>query len=132
MVLLPVGRRAIGMVGLQRLLVIGALVAEQCAEGGKPLRVVADQAVPVIVAELMAEMAEQRAIVLAHLDAPSFALGRVRLGDIECDQAVVMAGQDARATRTAAIGSARKSKARPASSPALRLGATGSPAASSE
>ena len=50
-------------------------------------------------AELVAEMTEQRAVVLAHLHAHLLALGRIRLGDIERDQAVVVAGQDMFAAR---------------------------------
>ncbi|OWK18666.1 hypothetical protein AJ88_00455 [Mesorhizobium amorphae CCBAU 01583] len=53
-------------------------------------------------AELVAEMAEQRAVILAHFDAPSFTFGGVRLGDVERDQAVVVAGQDALAAGAAA------------------------------
>ena len=72
-----------------------------------------DQPVPVVVADLVAEMAEQRAVGLAHLGAPLFALGVVGLGDIERDQALVVAGQDAFATRPAAdrIGEEVESKA---------------------
>ena len=52
-------------------------------------------------AELVAEMAEQRAVVLAHLGAHLLALGGIGLGDVERDQAVVMAGQHMLAGRRA-------------------------------
>ncbi len=68
----------------------------------QPAGIVADQPVPVIVAELVAEMAEQRAVVLAHLDAHLFSLGGIGLGDVERDQAVVVAGQHMLAGRRAA------------------------------
>ena len=44
-------------------------------------------------------MTEQRAVVLAHLRAHLLALGGIRLGDVERDQAVVVAGQDMLAAR---------------------------------
>ncbi len=117
----------------QRLVVVGALVAEQRVKALQPGGVVADQPVPIIVAELVAEMAEQRAVVLAHLGAHLLALGGIGLGDVERDQPVVVAGQHALAGRRAADeGSARKSKAMPISSLGLALGPTGRPKASSE
>ena len=44
-------------------------------------------------------MAEQRAVVLAHLSAHLLALGGVGFGDVERDQPVVMAGEDMLAAR---------------------------------
>lgn len=91
---LPVGRRAICIVAAQRLLVVRALVAEHGAIALQLWRVVADKAVPVVMAQLVAEMAEQGAVILAELRAHLLALRRIRLGDVERDQAIVMAGQD--------------------------------------
>ena len=59
----------------QRLVIVGALIAEECVESLQPGRSVADQAIPVIVAEFVAEMAEKRAVILAHLGAHLLALG---------------------------------------------------------
>ena len=44
-------------------------------------------------------MTEQRSVVLAHLNAHLLALGGIRLGDVERDQPVVMAGEDMLAAR---------------------------------
>ena len=44
-------------------------------------------------------MTEQRSVVLPHLNAHLLALGGIRLGDVERDQAVVMAGEDMLAAR---------------------------------
>ena len=47
----------------------------------------------VIVRDLVAEMAEQRAIRLAHLMAAALALGVVGLGEIDGDEPVVVSGE---------------------------------------
>jgi hypothetical protein len=51
---------------------------------------------PIIMGDLVAEMAEQGAVGLAHLVASSFALGVVGLREIYCDQPVLMSGQHRR------------------------------------
>ena len=51
----------------------------------------------------MAEMPEQRPVVLAHLRAHLLALGGVRLGDVERDQSVVVTGQDMLAARSGTV-----------------------------
>jgi hypothetical protein len=55
---LPVGRRAVGILGLQRLGVILAVVAKELPAGIE-LAAVAYQPVPVIVPDLMPEVTEQ-------------------------------------------------------------------------
>ena len=55
---------------------------------------VPDQPVPVVVADLVAQVAEHRAVRLAHLLAHVFAERRIRLGDVERDDAFVVAGHD--------------------------------------
>ena len=78
---------------IQRGLVVGVGVAEQLAE---PLRVVlrrVDQPVVVIVPDLVAEMAEQRAVGLVHRDPQLLAVHVVALGEVQGDHAVVVAGE---------------------------------------
>ena len=75
-IVLPIRRRAFGIVLLQRLGVILPLVAEHGAEAVQ-LPAVAHQNVPVIMPDLVAEMAEQRAIGLVHRGAAVLALGVV-------------------------------------------------------
>src|SRR6185312_14285488 len=66
-VVLPVGRRALVIVLLKRLAIIEPVVAEQSAASGEPAWFTRYQPVPEIVSGLMAEMAQQGAIGLAHL-----------------------------------------------------------------
>jgi hypothetical protein len=90
---LPVLSRAIGIVPLQGLSVILALVPEHLAEALNA-GIIANQDVPIVMADLMPEVPEQRAIGLAHARAPSLPLGIVRLRDVDRNQAIVMSGQD--------------------------------------
>ena len=89
--LLPIRRRPVGVMALQRRAVVLALVAEQLPERLDVGRI-AHQAVPVVVRDLVAEMAEQRAVGLAHLPPHALALGIVGLGEVDGDEAVVVAG----------------------------------------
>jgi len=78
---------------LQGLAVIGRIVAEDstaCVE----LAARADQHIPEIMSDLVAEMPEQRPIGLAHLQPAPLALDAVGFGKRDRDQAVVMAGHD--------------------------------------
>ena len=71
----------------------GVGVAEQLAE---PLRVVLrrlDQPVEVVMPDLVAEMAEQRAVRLVHRHPQLLAVHVVALGEIQCDHAVVVTGE---------------------------------------
>ncbi len=61
----PIRRRALLVVALQRLPVIGPFVAERGAKRFE-FAAVAHQTVPIIMPDLMAEMADQRAIGFAH------------------------------------------------------------------
>ncbi|KAF1057161.1 MAG: hypothetical protein GAK39_06368 [Variovorax sp.] len=94
----PVGRRALVVVLLQRGAVVGALVAEQRAEVLEPGRG-PHQQVPVVVADLVAEVAHQRAVGLAHLGADALAHRVLGLLGIEGDDAGVVAGHHVRAAR---------------------------------
>ncbi len=117
----------------QRLVIVGALVAEKLMEALKAAGIVADQPIPVVVAELVAEMAEQRAVVLAHLGTHLLAFGGIGLGDVERDQAVVVAGQHMLARGRVAqqrIGEEIEGDADLVAG--LAFGPTGKPKASSE
>ncbi len=78
---------------LQGLTVIGGIVTEHGAAFVE-LAAIAHQHVPEIMADLVAETAEQRAIGLAHLQPAPLALAPIGLGERDRDQAIVMAGQD--------------------------------------
>src|SRR5215207_10316729 len=82
----------------QRRTVILALVAKNQPEAFQAL-VASDQHVPVVMSDLMPEVAEQRPIGLAHGLAPALPLGVVGLSDVDGDQAVVVARQDGRRQR---------------------------------
>jgi len=95
--LAPVGRRAVGIVLLQRGAVVLALVAEQLAEGAQPFARL-DQQLPVVMTGLMAQMAEQRAVGLAEVAAALLTARVVGLGGVKRDDAIGMAGDDGRPT----------------------------------
>ncbi len=75
-----------------RLLVVGGVVAKHGAKRFEPAAAL-DEAIPVVVTDLVSEVAEHRAVGLAHLLTSAFAEGVGRLGDIDGDQAVVMTGE---------------------------------------
>ena len=77
---------------LQRLPVVFPVVAEDGAALVEPSSI-PHQPVPVVMTDLVPEVADQRPVGLAHLGAPLFALGVVSLRDVDGDEAVVMAGQ---------------------------------------
>ena len=78
---------------LDRFGVAGALVPEQFAAPRQPLGAI-DQPRPVVVADLVAEMTEDRPVGLAEVHAHLLPEGVVRLGDVEGDDAIVVAGED--------------------------------------
>jgi hypothetical protein len=80
--------------GLQRGAVVGALVAEQLAVWLDPRRV-RDQPVPVVVADFMAEMPEQRAVGFAQRNPRRFALAVVGLLDVDRDHPPCVSGHHA-------------------------------------
>ena len=80
---------------LQRRAVIGLLVAEQRAERVQAAGI-GHEAIPVIVPDLVAQVPEQGPIWLAQHAAASLALGVVRLGQADGDQAGIMAGHHLR------------------------------------
>ena len=79
---------------LQRLRIIGALVAEQGAEPAQP-SAVAHQPVPEIMAAFVTQMPQQGTIGFAHLAAHSFAHRVIGFARRQGDQAIVVAGHHA-------------------------------------
>src|SRR5262249_54915588 len=75
------------------------LVAEDGAELGH-LRRSGNQMVPIIMSDLMTEMAEQRAIRFTHRAPLALAFGVVGFGDIDGDQSAGMPGDDRRGLRS--------------------------------
>ena len=53
-----------------------------------------DERHPIVVADFVAEVADQRAVRLVHLLADALAFDRVGLADVDRDQAVGVAGED--------------------------------------
>ena len=79
---------------VQRLRVVGVGVAEQRTEPRQVVLRGADQAVEVVVPDLVAQVPEQGAVRLVHRDPQLRAVHVVTLGEIQCDDAVVVAGDD--------------------------------------
>ncbi len=92
--LFPVGDRTVLVVPLECVAIILALVAEQRAVAVDPW-CIGNQAVEIIVAALVTEVTQQRAITFVHLFARALALGRIGFGDVQRDQAIVVAGHHA-------------------------------------
>src|SRR6266702_2811840 len=90
---LPIGRRPALIVALQGLLVIGALVAKQLAERLEA-RTVLDQAIPVVMADLMAKVTQQRPVLLVLQLPLLLPADIVGFGHVDRDEAVVVACQD--------------------------------------
>ena len=101
--LLPVARRPLLIVTLERLTVVEAVITEHRTAGLK-LVAVPNQNVPVVMTDLVPEMAQQRSIWLTHGNPTSFALSIFRL--LECDRnlAFVVAGEDLRTSARRWIG----------------------------
>ena len=74
-------------------LIVGVRIAEQFVEPLQVSRIRADEAIEVVVADLVAEVAEQRAVRLVHLDPQLLAVHVVTLGEIEGDQPVLVTGE---------------------------------------
>jgi hypothetical protein len=76
--------------------IVAALVTEHLPEGSVP-HTIPDEPLPIVVADLVAEMPEERAVRLRHVAAMAFAFGVVGLGDVDGDQAAGMTRDDLRA-----------------------------------
>ena len=85
------GGGAFRVVAVQRLLIVGAFVAEDGAERLELIGV-PDQLVPIKMSDLVAEVAEQRAIGLVHARAQLLALGVIGFLESDGDDAIVMPG----------------------------------------
>ena len=59
-----------------------------------------DQPAPVIVPNLVPKVAEQGAVKFAHVLAAALALGVIRFGEVDGNDAVVVSGQDSRLGRS--------------------------------
>ncbi len=83
---------------LQRGGVIASVITKDIAAGGQPFRAcVADQHVPVVMPDFMAEMTEQGAVIFPHLQAHLLALGVIGLVQRDGDDPVHMPGHGRRA-----------------------------------
>ena len=76
---------------LERRPIVLALIAEHATKLIEPGRI-ADQKIPIVVPDLVAEMAEQGAIGLLHRVALTLALGIVRFRQAERDEPAGVAG----------------------------------------
>ena len=94
--LLPVRRRALAVVALQRLGVVLLIVAKFCPAGLEHAAV-AHENIPIVVADLVPEMAKGRAIGLVQLRAALLAFSRVRFYQRNRHRAIVVASHDFRA-----------------------------------
>ena len=83
------------VVALQGAGIVQSLVPEQGSECPQAL-VEAHQDVPEVMSDLMTEMPEQRAVILAEQHPPALALDVVGLRDVEGDEAAAMAREDRR------------------------------------
>ena len=87
----PVGRRTLLVVLLQRLGIVCAFIPEQGAERFEPLAI-PDQPIPVIVPDLVAEVADQGAVGLVHGRANLLAPGVIGFFRVKGNQAAGVAG----------------------------------------
>ena len=107
------GDRAFAVVTCERRIVVLPLVAEDLAEAfenGIALRAPFKKEVPVEMRDLVPEVADERAVVLAEHLALALALKIFRLSDIDGDDTVIIPGEHRRGGR-----GRRKSKASPCS-----------------
>src|ERR1700728_160270 len=102
---------------IERLLIAGALVAEERSERLEP-RAVEDQPVPEIVPALVAEMPQKGAVGLLLQRALRFAVHVIGFGDVDGDESVVVPGESAR--RVAVRGVFQKLEREPFTAAVLR------------
>ena len=95
---MPVGRCAVVVIGLQGFAVILAVVAEH-RPASLEAAAVADQPVPEIVARFVAEVAEQGALGFVHGHTALLAIGVIRFGQRDGEEAVIMSRHDLGAGR---------------------------------
>src|SRR4029453_10500073 len=83
----PVGRRPVLVMLLQGLPIVDSLIPEQGAERVQPW-ILLEQALPIIVATLMPDMAQERAGGLVELLPPALALDVVGLRHMDGDHPI--------------------------------------------
>ena len=91
----PVGGRPLLVAALEAGGVVLRFIAKELVKPVQPRRSV-HQPIPVVMADFMAKMPQQRAVRLAHGFAHGFALGVIGLFEVDGDQAGVVAGHDMR------------------------------------
>src|SRR5208283_5297941 len=89
---LPIRRRTLEVMPLQRFLIVGTLIAKDCSASVQ-LRAGQDQSIPKIMSDFMAEVAQERAVGFFLERALLFALDVVRFGNVDGDQSVIVSGQ---------------------------------------
>ena len=90
----PICRGALFVVPLEGLGIIVSFVAERIAEFFVPVSV-GNEAIPIVVPDLVSEMAEESSIGFVQSEAILFSNGVVGLFDIQGDQTVGVPGEDA-------------------------------------
>ena len=90
--LLPTGGGTLAVVPVHRRLIVRLRVAEQTPERLESLGEPRHQTVVVVMADLVAEVAEQRAVRLVHRHPQLLPMNVVAFGEVDGDDAVVMTG----------------------------------------
>jgi hypothetical protein len=93
-ILLPARRRTVPVVPVQRRLIVGVGIAEQRTKPRQAELRGADKTVEVVVPDLVAQVPQHGAVRLVHRDPQLLAVHIVALSQIQCDHAVVVAGDD--------------------------------------
>ncbi len=85
--------RTLGVVAPNGLVVIVSLVAEYAAERGQPLRI-GDQAIPVVVTNLVAKMSDDGSIAFAELLPQLFSKWVIGFGNVDGDEPIGVPSED--------------------------------------
>ena len=88
---------------MERLAVVLPVVAEELTKSIDPVGPL-DQPIPEVMADLVAEVAQECPVRLVHLNSPRLALGIVGLGDVDGDHPVQVPGRDGDCPRRAGVG----------------------------
>src|ERR1019366_5538074 len=88
----PVRIRACAIIILKSLIVVCAFVTKAFAESVYP-RGFLDEDVPIVMSDLVAEMAKERAVGFMHRDPGALALDIIRFGDVHGDHTILVTGE---------------------------------------